>query len=235
MKQFNIKPNLLNNKQKGSLKKKYSNINNIQKDKIEEDLIGENIDNESQEAEEEITNKNNIILSHSGKNIMKWKNSPPIKKYISINNEKKNDKNNENSFSRNILVTKNDNNFKLNKKLKSTNNILSNAEKARIKYILKYNDKELNDLEYKQALKFDNRTYFDYYFSLLKTKHMIFIVINKNDYNSQMIKIYLCFFNFGLCYIVNALFFSDETMHQIYQDGGDFNFIYQLPQNIFFN
>ena len=26
------------------------------------------------------------------------------------------------------------------------------------------------------------------------------------------------------------LFFSDETMHQISEDKGDFNFIYQLPQ-----
>ena len=168
---------------------------------------------------------------------MKMKNSPPIKKDININTDKNKDNNDNNKIencpSRNVLITNSDNNLKLNIKSTSTNNILSNAEKARIKYILKYNDKELNGLEYKQAVKFDHRTYFGYFFSLLKTKHLIFKVVNKNDYNSRMIKIYLCFFNFGLCYTVNALFFSDETMHQIYEDGGDFNFIYQLPQIIY--
>ena len=33
--------------------------------------------------------------------------------------------------------------------------------------------------------------------------------------------------------MLNSLFFSDETMHKIYQDQGDFNFIYQIPQIIY--
>ena len=41
------------------------------------------------------------------------------------------------------------------------------------------------------------------------------------------------FFNFTSCYAINALFFNDETMHQIYEDDGEFNFIYQLPQIIY--
>ena len=40
----------------------------------------------------------------------------------------------------------------------------------------------------------------------------------------------LLFFNFSSCFTINALFFSDNTMHQIYEDEGKFNFIYQLPQ-----
>ena len=32
---------------------------------------------------------------------------------------------------------------------------------------------------------------------------------------------------------VNALFFNDNTMHKIYQDGGKFNFIYQIPQILY--
>ena len=32
---------------------------------------------------------------------------------------------------------------------------------------------------------------------------------------------------------VNALFFNDSTVHQIYEDGGVFNFIYQIPQIIY--
>ena len=95
------------------------------------------------------------------------------------------------------------------------------------------NDKELNDLSLKRARKEDYRTYFQYYCSLLRIKHMIIKIMNVNDYNSRIIKIYLCIYNFTLCYSVNALFFNDDTMHKIYLDGGDFNFIYQLPQIIY--
>ena len=31
----------------------------------------------------------------------------------------------------------------------------------------------------------------------------------------------------------NALFFNDDTIHRIYEDEGDFNFVYQLPQIIY--
>ena len=53
------------------------------------------------------------------------------------------------------------------------------------------------------------------------------------DFNSRIIKIFLFFFNFSVTFTVNALFFSDETMHKIYEDGGDFNFIYNIPQILY--
>ena len=110
---------------------------------------------------------------------------------------------------------------------------LTKKDIDRINLIFKYNDYELNDLSYNKALKSDHRTYPQYYFSRLKTNHMIFQILNTNDYNSRIIKIYLCFCNFALTYSVNALFFNDNTMHKIYLDGGDYNFIYQLPQILY--
>ena len=83
-------------------------------------------------------------------------------------------------------------------------------------------------MEFYQALKCDRRTYFQYYISLLKSEHLLIKILNNNDYNSRIIKIFLAFFNFGSVFALNALFFNDETMHKIYE--GDFNFIYQLPQ-----
>ena len=38
---------------------------------------------------------------------------------------------------------------------------------------------------------------------------------------------------FTLYYTVNALFFSDSTMHKIYTGQGDYNFIYQIPQILY--
>ena len=39
------------------------------------------------------------------------------------------------------------------------------------KQIMKYNNQELNQMSYKLALKYDTRSYCEYYISLLKTKH----------------------------------------------------------------
>jgi hypothetical protein len=96
------------------------------------------------------------------------------------------------------------------------------------------NDYELNSLSYKEALKFDKRTYLEYYLSLIRTKQLIiFSFFPSNDYNSRIVKICLFFFSFALYYIVNALFFNDSTMHKIYIDEGEFNFIYQIPQILY--
>ena len=101
------------------------------------------------------------------------------------------------------------------------------------KNFLNYNDYELNSFSYENALKIDKRTYFEYYISLLKTKHLlIFTFFNNNDYNSKTIKICLFLFSFALFYTVNALFFTESEMHKIYVDEGEYKFIYQIPQII---
>ena len=52
---------------------------------------------------------------------------------------------------------------------------------------MKFNDGELNNLSYNLALKYDKRTYAQYYMSLLRTKHIIFFsFFNNNDYNSRI-------------------------------------------------
>ena len=121
---------------------------------------------------------------------------------------------------------------------KSKHNPLSSKNKDKIsdkiKNIMVYNDEELNNLPYEEALKLDKRNYCEYYFSLLKTKHpLLFTFFNNTDYNSTIIKINLFIFNFSLFFAINTLFFSDDTMHKIYEDKGSFNFLYQLPQIIY--
>ena len=110
----------------------------------------------------------------------------------------------------------------------------SNKQKEIKESIVKYTIKELNDLSYTLALKYDNRTYCEYFISLVKTKH---ILINSffydKDYNSKIIKIDLFFIGFIMNYTVNALFFNDDTMHKIYIDKGKYDIIYQLPEIVY--
>ena len=99
---------------------------------------------------------------------------------------------------------------------------------------INYNDFEINQLEYSDALKMDKRTYFQYYMSLLHRKQvLLFTFYTKNDFNSRYIKICLLLFSFALYYTVNGLFFTHSTMHKIYMDEGIYNFIYHLPHIIY--
>ena len=94
------------------------------------------------------------------------------------------------------------------------------------------NDYELNNLEYKEAIKFNKRTYSQYYFSLLKTRHIIiFTFYTRNDYNSKEIKIILFLFSFSLYLTVNALFFDDKAIHKINEKPN--SFFYQIPQILY--
>ena len=127
----------------------------------------------------------------------------------------------------------------INIKSRTKNKIINqNSSKQEIlnkkKKIMKYNDEEINSLDYQDALEYDKRTYCEYYISLLKTKNnLIYSFCYNNDYNSKIIKIDLFFIGFTLFFTVNAIFFDDSTMHQIYEDKGSFNLLYQLPQIIY--
>ena len=93
------------------------------------------------------------------------------------------------------------------------------------------NDYEMNSLSYLEALKYDKRSCCEYYCSLIKNKQLFaFTFCSFNDYNSGIIKKYIFFLSFALHYTINALFFNDTNMHQIYEDEGKYNFSYQFPK-----
>ena len=94
---------------------------------------------------------------------------------------------------------------------------------------MNYIDEEINELPYDLAIQYDKRTYCNYYISLLKTKHSLIFALFNNDYNSTIIKIDLFFIGFAIDYIVNALFFDDDTMHKIYKSKGEYDFETQIP------
>ena len=120
--------------------------------------------------------------------------------------------------------------------ISNTNESINKKELIKkAKEIMNYNDEEMNSLSYELALKYDKKTYCEYYLSLIKTKNILIFSFynNRNDYNSQIIKINLFFIGFIINFFVNALFFNEEAMHQILEKKGKFDFIYQLPQIIY--
>ena len=168
--------------------------------------------------------ENKIIKKSSQLNLLNYLNNNQKKRKDVINHNSKNQVKEINIYSKNKnRVYKNSNS------IKSKDKIINYKEN-----ILNYNDEELNNLGYKLALKNDKRNYCQYYFSLLKTKHiLIFTFFNNEDYNSKIIKIDLFLFNFSLFFMINALFFNDDTIHKIYENNGIFDIIDQFPEIIY--
>ena len=136
---------------------------------------------------------------------------------------------NENIKTINIINIKTNNKRKANgentNKIKNEQDFLKDYKMADI------NDEQMNDLEYEIALIIDKRTYFQYYFSLIKKKQLLFFAFcPNNDYNLIAVKMSLLILSFSLYFTINGFFFSDETMNKINQDHGKYDFLYQIPQ-----
>ena len=151
-----------------------------------------------------------------------------------ISREKPNKKyliNNNNSS----LEDKIDFNNKLDKSINLSNKYNYPFNIKEREFILKSIDYEINIISYNEAFKKDKRTYFQYYLSLIKSKHLLISIFNSilDDYNSRIIKICILFFSIPLQLVINALFFNDSVLHKIYIDKRNFNIKYILPQIIY--
>ena len=222
---INIKKDMAKNKNKGKNKKKENT--EIKENDINEEINIIKIN--------KAPRKKSLQLKSS-----KIKKNPPIKK---LNNTKIKksiiSNNNHNNFSKKKKQRKDKDlsniisGINSRKKIKPIYSVISNLEKKYNK-IMEYNPTELNILPYKQAKEYDQRTYCQYYLNLVNSKNiLLFAFFKDNDYNSRIMKINLFFYMFVVHFGVNALFFNDSTMHQILEDKGSFNFIYQIPQIIY--
>ena len=125
--------------------------------------------------------------------------------------KQKNDNNSENN---NIIILPK---YNINKNINNKLNIL-----------------ELNSLDYKTAIKIDKRNYLQYYWSLMKIKHLLFFTFfYHDDYNLLTFKIILFLMNFCLYMFVDALFFDNDKLHQIYANNGVYKLILQIPQILY--
>ena len=159
--------------------------------------------------------KSYSILSENGIKGTKNKNTSSIKSKnkLRIFEKKNNDKFNQ-DISKDKFLTKKDKNKNYNA------NLINNL-----------NDEELNNLDYEQSIIMDKRTYFQYYLSLLKKKHLILFAFSKvKDYNLVVAKISLFLLSFSLYFNINGFFFSDETMKKINNEFGRYNIYNQIPQ-----
>jgi len=154
---------------------------------------------------------------------------------FSINNYYNVEKKDETIFNKKKLIKNQNSIFK-----SSNNNLKIHKEKIVIQPEKKFQNKkkltefEMNSLDYELALMRDRRTYFQYYWSILKQKHLIlFTFLPVNDFNLASLKIVLFILSFSLYFTINGFFFNDESMHKVYINNGAFNIILQIPQILY--
>jgi len=220
----------------------FNNVNNEKKDiELHKISVNENIYNKEKKI---IKKKRKLVKRKKSKIINNPQINNPLKRKknskIIIEEEEftssKKEKRIDSKRSEGVIIFPRKNMLRVSNYEDNNNNYNpnNNIKELETKNNINYGDYELNRLLYEEALVIDKRTYFQYYFSLLKEKHLvIFTFYTYNDYNSRIIKIFLFFFSFALYYTINALFFNYTTMHQIYEDEGLFNFIFQLPQILY--
>ena len=122
-----------------------------------------------------------------------------------------------------IIELNNNKNIEINKENKIKNKKNKDFEN--------FIDYEINTFSYDKALKYDKRSFYQYYKSLIKAKHPILIsFLPVEDYNPILAKASLFLILFSLIYITNALFFSESAIHNIYKEDGKYNISYFMPK-----
>ena len=166
------------------------------------------------------------IYSYKGKN-KKTDNKRQNKKKMTMSNPRKKSKNfsykankerETNHISSSKINLKNTFTFKMEKnKLERLGIIKYDKKKNKIikeKSLEKifYKDSELNLLPYQKALKYDKRTFFKYYMSLLFYKNpILFSFYPIIDYNIKIIKISIFVISFDIYFAVNTFFINHST------------------------
>ena len=205
--------------------------------KIIESRKNENMKN-NLNVNETIDINNNKSKKNKKNKIKKIKKKIPSNKIIKKKKEKKSCKaRNENIIHLNTSNNaKSKSNSKLGLKIKKYNIFPKNKKEKKMKKNIKFknsiyfNDYELNSLSYNEAIKYDKRDSFNYYISLIRTKHpIIFSFCPLKDYNSRIIKIDLFFLSFSIFCFINCLFFDESVIHKIYKDEGIYKFGYLIP------
>jgi hypothetical protein len=168
-----------------------------------------------------ITNKNNATVITN----------KPDDEHIS------DDKNNINEEEKEIEIANKENNNNKQSGFKFGSNefyesLLKIKEEERMQFFI---DEELNDLEYIYATELDKRSFYKIYMSILKKQNVLIFCVSycTEDYNLSIIKFTFLMFQFIIYLTVSALFFTDNTLNNIYRKKNKFDFPFMIRQLTF--
>ena len=180
------------------------------------------------ESNQKLNYTNNKSKKNKGNEILTINKIDENKNKKRANNNLIETNNNDDEHDRNNNIHKNEND--------NANDVNINNNKIirKIKIRKRISLFELENLKYEEAIKIDKRTFIRMYLSKIKRQHIImFTFCSENDFNLIYVK--FARFAFEICtnIAMNALFFSDESMHKIYLNYGKYDFVQQIPQIIY--
>ena len=98
-----------------------------------------------------------------------------------------------------------------------TNTDLEDSENNENIDIKEYLKPEFDEMEYDDAIKYDNRKFCEFYWDRLKDKQIIInTFFNKENLKPMTIKITILLLNIELYFVVNGLFYSEEYISEIF-------------------
>ena len=157
-------------------------------------------------------------------NYLKYNNNKKEENLFKINQETKN----KQKINFHMKTSKN-NKIKMIQRISTENNNINGTEGK-----IKFDSYELNELEFYKAIKYDNRSFMQMYFGILKREHqIIFTFFIFDDYNLTYIKFARFIFLLTTDMVMNVLFFTNESMHKLYINYGKYDFIQQIPQILY--
>ena len=90
-----------------------------------------------------------------------------------------------------------------------------------------------DDMEYDDAIKYDKRTFWEYFSNKFRENQIIMnTFFNKDNLKPMSIKILLLLLNIDLYFVVNGLFYSESYISQLFHSDKEDNFFSFFPRSI---
>ena len=113
---------------------------------------------------------------------------------------------------------------------KDKNNLLKNENNINLDEYLKT---DLDDLDYDDAIKRDNRKFCEFFYEKVKTEQMVLNTFCAVDpLRPRAIKIILFILDIDLYFFVNGLFFNEDYVSEIFNSKESENFFTFVPRSI---
>ena len=112
-----------------------------------------------------------------------------------------------------------------------TNNLTESITYIR-PYIIKTNIYDM--CPYSQALKIDQRKWYQIFFDIFREKQKIIRLFwKKSTFELFTVKLSVYLFSLSLDFALNALFFTDDIISQRYQNGGSLSFVTSMLKSLY--
>ena len=122
---------------------------------------------------------------------------------------------------------------KIEKKHKK-NKKLGNMKLHNKKVNYAYTDEELRDMDFYQAIHDDSRSFLRIYLAILIEEHIILNTFFTDAYlELRAIKLSFLIFSLEINFFLNAFFYTDEYISDVYHNDGVLDFFSSLPKSLY--